>query len=101
MNEFGQPIIEATGGIYIGRNFFRSFQATRPFGKIELYQGVVILKVQFIPRFILRLFQWAGKIPFMIGIYKNFPEKIILPYSDIVSYTQTNSSTIMGCGIRL
>ena len=100
MHEFEKPNVVASGGIHIGKNFFRSFQATRPFGKIELYQNEVVLKVQYIPKLILRLFRWAGNIPFMIGTYKDFPEEIILKYSEITGYYHTNYG-ISGVGIRI
>ncbi len=36
-----KPIIEAMGGIHIGRSFMKSFQASWPFGKIEVYQDYI------------------------------------------------------------
>jgi hypothetical protein len=101
LDKLEYPAVVASGSIFIGKNFFRAFQATRPFGKIELYDNNLVLSVQFIPRVILRLFRWAGNIPFMIGTYKNFPDKIVLKYSDLTGYTQTNYSTFSGCAIRL
>jgi len=45
MEQFEKPIIEATGGIHIGKNFMMSFQASWPFGKIKIYQNHIILRL--------------------------------------------------------
>jgi hypothetical protein len=37
----------------------------------------------------------------MIGTYKNFPSRIVLKYSDLTGYTQTDYSAFSGCAIRL
>lgn len=46
-----KSIIEAIGQINIGKTFVGSFCATWPFGKIEVYQDSVILKVRRISNF--------------------------------------------------
>jgi hypothetical protein len=101
LNKPESPAVVASGGILIGKNFFRAFQATSPFGKIELYDKNLVLSIQFIPRFILRFFRWAGNIRFMIGTYKNFPDRIVLNYPELTGYTQTSYSSFSGCAIRL
>ena len=83
MKQFEKPIVEVTGGIHIGKNFMMSFQASWPFGKIEIYQDNIILKIQYIPNFILRFFQLISKL---IGACKNIPREIELAYTDIRGY---------------
>ncbi len=100
MEQFKKPIIEATGGIHIGKTFMMSFQASWPFGKIEIYQDSVILKVQYIPNFILHLFQLAGKFPGMMGAYKDIPKEIKISYPDIRGYKEKNA-WIMGYGVTI
>jgi len=78
MEQFEKPMIEATGGIHIGETFMRSFQASWPFGKIEIYQDNIILKIQYIPNFILRLFQLANKSLGIMGEHKTILKEIKL-----------------------
>lgn len=94
-----KPLIEATGGIHIGKNFFESFQASWPFGKIEVYEDMVVLKVQYIPDFILKIFEWSAKFPGpTIGSYKEIPKEIYLRYNEIRGYKERDMK-IMGYGI--
>ena len=55
-----KPLIEATGGIHIGESFMKSYQATWPFAKIEIYDDIIMLKLQYTPNFILKLFELFG-----------------------------------------
>ena len=100
MKQFNKPIIEATGGIHIGKTFVRSFQASWPFGKIEIYQDNIVLKVQYVPSLILRLFQLVGKLPGMVGSYKKIPKVIQLQYNEIKGYKEKDLS-IGGYGITI
>ena len=100
MEQFEKPIIEATGGIHIGVSFIRSFQASWPLGKIEIYQDYLILRVQYVPNFILCFFQLIGKFPGMMGAYKNIPKEIKLTYANIKGYKEKNA-WIGGYGITI
>ena len=71
MEQIEKPIIEASGEIHIGETFTRSFQASWPFGKIEIYQNNIILRVQYIPNFVLQFFQLMGKFSGIMKSYKN------------------------------
>jgi hypothetical protein len=99
MKQSKKPVIEATGGIHIGKSFIISFQASWPFGKIEIYDDRIVLQIQYLPDFILRLFQLASKIPMMMA-YKNIPRKIEFTYDKIKSYKYKNASTA-GQGITI
>jgi hypothetical protein len=100
MKKSEKPIIEVTGGIHVGKTFMKSFQASWPFGKIEIYSDNIVLRIQYIPNFILRLFQTMGKLPNMVGTYKNIPNEITLTYSDIKGYKE-KSAGIMGYDITI
>ena len=100
MEQFEKPIVEATGGIHIGETFVKSFQASWPFGKIEIYQDSIVLKVQYVPNFILLFFQWIGKFFGMLGAYKDISKEIKLVYTDIKGYNEKNA-WIMGYGITI
>ncbi len=93
-----KPLIEATGGIHIGESFMKSFQASWPFGKIEIYEDIIVLKVQYTPNFILELFKLAGKLPGMIGAHKEIPKEIHLQDNEIKGYKEKDAK-IMGYGI--
>jgi len=82
-----KPLIEATGGIHIEVSFIRSFQASIPCGKLE-------------KNFILKIFSFIGKIPGMIGSYKDIPRVIQLQYNEIKEYKENNLS-ILGYGIAV
>ena len=92
MKQFKKPIIKATGSIHIGETFMMSLQASWPFGKIEIYQDHIFLRVQYIPNLILYLFQ------LLIG--ENISKGIRLSYSDISGYKEKNA-WIMGYGITI
>ncbi len=84
MNKENNILIEATWWIHIGYNFIMSFQASFPFWKIEVYWDKVILVVQSIPNFIIKICEFFWKImPFLPGTYKKIPKEITLYYKDI------------------
>ena len=89
-----KPLIEASGGIHIGRTFLKSFQASWPFGKIEVYDDYLLLKIQYLPGFILRWFEKADKFPAMMGTYNDIPDRIKLKYTDINSYKEKDLSAL-------
>ena len=96
--KFNTPIIDAVGGIHIGNNFMQSFAASWPFGRIEIYEDKLTLKVQYVPDFLLKIYELAGKFPFMMGAYKEIPKEIYLKYNEIKGYKEKNLS-ILGYGI--
>jgi hypothetical protein len=89
-----KPLIEASGGIHIGRSFLKSFQASWPFGKIEVYDDYLVLKIQYLPGFILRWFEKADKFPAMMGTYNDIPDRIRLNYTDIKYYKEKDLSAL-------
>jgi len=93
-----KPLFETTGGIHIGDDFMRSFQASWPFGKIEIYEDRIVLKVQYLPDFVLNLFRMFGKLPGMLGAHESIPTTITLRYEEVSGYKETNAS-FMGYGI--
>ena len=93
-----KPWIEAIGGIHVGKSFLKSFQATWPFGKIEVYEDHILLKIQYVPGFFLRLFERMDSFPAMMGTYNNIPYRIELKYSDIKAFKETNAF-IWGYGL--
>ncbi len=94
------PIIQATGGMHIGKSFLMSFQVSWPFGKIEVYEDRIVLRFQYLPDFVLRIFEWAGKIPKMIGSYRDIPKKIELTYDQIKGYKEKDLKAA-GYGIAI
>jgi hypothetical protein len=72
----------------------KSFQASWPFGKIEVYDDYLMLKIQYLPGFILRWFEKADKFPAMMGTYNDIPDRIELKYTDINSYKEKDLSAL-------
>jgi hypothetical protein len=90
MLQLPEPLFEAVGGIHIGGDFINSFQASRPFGKIEVYQDRVVLKIENVSDQGLGMFRLLGKIPFIPGTYKDIPREIDLPFELIKGYKKIN-----------
>ena len=84
-----KPVFESVGGIHFGTNAFFCFNATWPFGKIEIYNEEILMHVQYLPEFLLRFFFWPR--------YKVF--KVRLPYQKIKSFKAINWF-IFGRGVR-
>jgi hypothetical protein len=105
MEQFKNPIIDATGGIHIGETFMRSFQASWPFGKIEIYEDYIILKIQHVPAFLIKLFELHAKVTNKLflpswGSSQKIPKEINLSYSDIQGFKEKDA-WIMGYGITI
>ena len=97
--QFKKSLIKATGGIHIGHSFMKSFQASWPFGRIDVYDDRIVLKVQYIPNFILKLFKAFGRLSRpTIGSYKDVPKEIYLQYDEIKGYKEGDAK-ILGYGI--
>ncbi len=100
MLQSNEPLFEAVGGIHIGESFIKSFQASKPYGKIEVYQDKIVLKIQYISDSVLRMFEMAGRIPFMPGTYKYIPREIELPYAFLEGYKKINRGILGYYGIN-
>ena len=101
MEQFEKPIIEATGGIHLAEKLMSYFRATWPLGKIEIYQDYIILKVQYVPNFILHFIQLIVNFSRTVGAHKSIPKEIKLSYDDIKGYKETNASSIIKYGITI
>ena len=93
-----KPAWEATGGIHIGKSFMQSFQATWPFGRIEVFSDRILLKIQYVPGIFLKLFEKMGHLPAIMGTYKDIPDRIELNFSEINSYREIDA-WFLGKGI--
>lgn len=106
MKQLEKPIIKATGGIHIGKTFLRSFQFSWPFGKVEVYEDGIILKVQYIRNYTVIFFQLISAFfpktmkAYVGGELKDIQKDIKLPYSDIKGYYKRDIG-IAGPGIRI
>ncbi|MDP3697840.1 MAG: hypothetical protein Q8R55_07605 [Candidatus Taylorbacteria bacterium] len=91
-----KSLLEATGGIWIGNYLYFCFQASSPFGKIEVYEDEVIFRIQNLPKLFIKSFELFGKITFL---FSNLPKEIHLPYTNIQRFKTTNLGPL-GYGIR-
>lgn len=109
MEQLGKLIIQATGGIYIGETFFRSFRCTWPFAKIKIYEDSIILKVQYVQSFTFAFLQLMRKLfPKMMEVYigrdrdsTNILKDIKLSYSDIKGYKKQDFGLPLGHSITI
>lgn len=83
-----KPIIKVAGGVHVGTSFLKSFRVTWPFGKISFYEDSMVIKIRFIPEFIISFFWSLIRGPRVLGTEEFIQKRIELKFKDIEGFRE-------------
>ncbi len=87
--------IKAVGGVYFGSSFLKSFGAPWPFGKVIIYDDSMILRIRFIPMFVLRFFWLIFRGSRILKSDAIILKKAELKFKDVQGFRDKKSKFLM------